>query len=100
MRETGISFRTEGGYSVGVYRTIDGGAFSDEGELVTGPAGVIRRIGLIYFGTDKKWHFSQIGRGDNVVPDLEHSEMHDIIGMMNSLARTDNYGHPDTRTFQ
>lgn len=81
MRETGISFRTEGGYSVGVYRTNF-------------------RIGVIYFGTDKKWCFSHMGKGDNVVPTLEHSEMHDIIGMMNSLARTDNYGHPDTRTFR
>ena len=84
-----ISFRTEGGYSVGVYRT----------GTITGREKVTRRIGVIYFGTDKKWCFSHTEGTDNVVPTLEHSEMHDIIGMMNSLARTDNYGHPDTRTF-
>jgi len=83
-RETGISFRTEGGYDVGVYRTN-------------------QRIGHIYYGTDGKWCFShyQGRRSDiDIVPTLEHLEMHDIIGMMNSLARTDNYGHPDTRTFR
>ncbi len=81
MRKTKISFRTEGGYDVGVYRTLV-------------------RIGHIFFGTDNKWHFSHHSAADNVVPTLEHLEMHDIIGMMNSLARTDNYGHPDTRTFR
>jgi hypothetical protein len=81
MRETGISFRTEGGYDLGVYRTNN-------------------RIGSIFFGTDKKWHLSIDARADKVVPTLEHLEMHDIIGMMNSLARTDNYGHPDIRTFR
>lgn len=91
-----ISFRTEGGYSVGVYRTSLKYVLPDDTQTqeVTG------RIGLIYFGTDKKWHFSHIGAGDNVVPTLEHSEMHDIIGMMNALARTDNYGNPDDRTFR
>jgi hypothetical protein len=81
MRETGISFRTEGCYSVGVYRTNT-------------------RIANIYHGTDNKWHLAVFDRTDKVVPALEHQEMHDIIGMMNTLARTDNYGHPDTRTFR
>lgn len=85
-----ISFRTEGSYSVGVYRTFPSGA---EIESVTG------RIAMIYYGTDNKWWLSVFARADKVVPTLEHSEMHDIIGMMNSLARTDNYGHPDIRTF-
>ena len=80
MRETGISFRTEGGYDFGIYRTLV-------------------RIGSIFFGTDKKWHMTISKRPDKIVPCLEHMEMHDIIGMMNALARTDNYGHPDKRTF-
>ncbi len=81
MRKTEISFRTEGAYELGVYRTN-------------------HRIGHIFFGTDKKWHLCVSPRADKIVPTLEHLEMHDIIGMMNSLARTDNYGHPDTRTFR
>jgi hypothetical protein len=98
MRESGISFRTEGGYSVGVYRTTDEHDDSIMGRGKT--ESVIRRIGVIYFGTDKKWCFSHMGGSDNCVPTLEHLEMHDIIGMMNSLARTDNYGHPDEKTFR
>ena len=89
MRETGISFRTEGGYDIGVYRTFAGG----EVHSVTG------RIGHIYFGTDNKWHLGISERADKVERTLEHQEMHDIIGMMNALARTDNYGHNDIRTF-
>ena len=90
MRETGISFRTEGGYDVSIYRTK---GYRTGGGSVTG------RIGNIYFGTDKKWHLSIDSRTDKVVPTLEHMELHDIIGMMNALARTDNYGHADIRTF-
>ena len=86
--ESGICFRTEGAYQIGVYRTI-----REPGDSLIG------RIGHIYFGTDKKWHLGISERSDKVERTLEHSEMHDIIGIMNTLARTDNYGHQDNRTF-
>jgi hypothetical protein len=94
--KSGICFRTEGGYEVSVYRTHDLPWGTDN---VVGIKTVIERIGRIYFGTDKKWHFGIRERADKVERTLEHSEMHDIIGMMNTLARTDNYGHNDIRTF-
>lgn len=74
MNWGGISFRTEGQGSVGVYRTD-------------------HRIGGIWHGTDKIWHFDITpNRPDKPIVTLTIGEMRDIIGMMGTLDRTDKYG--------
>jgi len=76
MVESIISFRTEGQYHVGVYRTD-------------------RRIGVIYWGTDKVWCFAvTTNPPDKPIPTITIGEMRDIIGMMCTLDRTDKYGRP------
>ncbi len=76
MKWSGISFRTEGQFHVAVYRTD-------------------KRIGVLYWGTDNIWCFAVMpNRPDNPIPTFTIGEMRDIIGMMCTLDRTDNYGHP------